>query len=457
MLYDLRFSGTHWSQLRGHLFPGDGLEAVALALCGLRREAGRTVLSVRRILKIPHAACRREPDLLRWPVELGLPLFEEAMREGCAVVKIHSHPGGFDRFSRQDDRSDAELFESLSGWTEGHVPHGSAVLLPDGRMFGRVIAEDGTFAAMRRIAVAGGDIHFFDSASGGRATESDLRNVQAFGPGTVETLKSLRIGVVGCSGTGSWVVEMLARLGVGGLVLVDPDTVHLRNLNRIVNSTRADVDAKRPKVEVMDRAVRSLGFTTEVQALQSDLRSAAVIHALAGCDVLFGCMDSADGRDLLNRISTFYCLPYFDVGVRLNADGVGGVEYIGGACHYLQPGGSSLLSRMVITADAVAADSLHRNSPDEYHRLRKDGYVRGVQLDSPAVCSVNGLFASLAVNDFLARLHRFRYDDNASADAIVLNLTGSYVESHSFPEPCALLLRRVGFGDREPLLDAPGL
>ena len=48
----------------------------------------------------------------------------------------------------------------------------------------------------------------------------------------------MSIAVVGCSGTGSPVIEQLARLGVGRLVLVDPDRVEEKNLNRIVNATR---------------------------------------------------------------------------------------------------------------------------------------------------------------------------------------------------------------------------
>ena len=69
------------------------------------------------------------------------------------------------------------------------------------------------------------------------------------------------------------------------------------------------------------------------------------------------------------------------------------------------------------------------------------------------MCSVNGLYASLAVNDFLARVHPFRYESNDVVDAVLLNLSGSYVESRSFPAVCPFLSRRVGLGDRSPLLD----
>lgn len=457
MRYHLRISGAHWKALRAHLFPGDELEAVALLLCGLHRGEGVTVLCVRKVHLVPSEACERKINLLTWPVDQGLPLYEEALKENCAVVKIHSHPGGSPEFSSQDDRSDAEFFESISGWTDGYVPHGSAVMLPGGEMFGRVIGPSGEMVPLDRLLVAGSDIHVFDRDRTDHTTEADCRNIQAFGSGTIRTLKSLRVGIAGCSGLGGWLVEMLARLGIGEFVLVDPDVVKRKNLNRILNATDDDARKETPKVEVMERAIKAMGFGSKVTVYRQDLRHREVVLALAGCDAIFGGLDSADGRDILNRICAFYCLPYFDAGVRLDADGQGGVKYVGGACHFLQPGGSSLLSRNVISSESIAADSLYRSDPEEYARRRKVGYIRNVAVESAAVCSVNGLYASLTVNDFLARLHRFRDDDNADSDAQFLNLTGNYSEARAFPEPCPVLVRRTGFADRTPLLDLPGL
>jgi len=216
--------------------------------------------------------------------------------------------------------------------------------------------------------------------------------------------------VVGCSGTGSWVVEMLARLGVGRIVLVDPDCMERKNLNRIVNSRKADVDCKRAKVDVLADAIGALGLGTVVETYRSDLAKPDVVKALANCDFLFGCMDSADGRDLLNRIATYYSLPYIDVGVRLDANGNGGIEQICCAIHYLLPGGSSLLSRGVITSEQVQAQAVYWTNPEQYAALEKEGYIKGIAIDRPAVVSINGFAATHAVNEMLARLHPFRRD-----------------------------------------------
>src|SRR6266849_2780821 len=93
------------------------------------------------------------------------------------------------------------------------------------------------FLPADRVLVAGDDLQFFDPARTKDTLDpAQLRTAQAFGEKTVRLLSSLSIGVVGCSGTGSWIVEQLSRLGVGRLVMVDPDVTEDKNLNRIINS-----------------------------------------------------------------------------------------------------------------------------------------------------------------------------------------------------------------------------
>lgn len=53
-----------------------------------------------------------------------------------------------------------------------------------------------------------------------------------YGVGTVERLAECRVAVVGMGGVGSWVVEALARTGVGHLRLIDADDLCVSNTNR---------------------------------------------------------------------------------------------------------------------------------------------------------------------------------------------------------------------------------
>lgn len=454
----LRISGAHHRALKAHLFPGDGLEAAALLLCGHRKGQYVTAILAAEVFPVPYAACtKRRPDVLSWRTEVIVPALERAAKREYSVVKVHSHPTGFESFSALDDDSDSRLFPSVYGWINGGVPHASAVMLPDGRMFGRVVDERARFASLDAISIADHDINFWHDSGKDLNAPFHVKNAQAFGSGTVATLSELSVAVVGCSGTGSPVIEQLARLGVGRLVLIDPDIVKEKNLNRILNATLADAKGNRAKVLVLKEAIEGFGLGTKVDVFQSSLDSPAVIRAVAECDVIFGCMDTIEGRHVLNRVATFYVIPYFDLGVRLIADGKGGVSHVCGTVHYLQPGGSSLLSRGLYTLDQLQAEGLKRTNPEEYAKRLKEGYIAGVVEERPAVISVNMQIASLGVNEFLARLHPYRQYDNSEFAIHRLSLEQGQFFREAEGEPCKPLQRWVGRGDVSPLLDMPSL
>ena len=459
MTVKFRLSGRQHAQLADHLFPPDGGEAVAVALCGRRSGDGVAVLAVHELMAIPYDACsERSAVSVSWPTSYVRPLLEKAMKRDMAIVKIHSHRGDFPAFSQCDDASDRDLFASVYGWMDRDLPHGSIIMMPDGRMIGRLVEVDQRFRPVDMVAVAGDDVKYWPLGADESITPGFARrNAQAFGERTVRQLGQLSAGIVGCSGTGSPVVEMLARLGVGGLVLVDPDTVEEKNLNRIVNATMQDARNRKNKVDVAADAVIRMGLGTVVTAIPENLLNRRAVETLAECDVLFGCMDGAEGRSVLNRLATYYSIPYFDVGVRLEADGQGGISQICGGVHFLQPGESSLISRGVITSKQIADEGVRRTDPRSYEEQVKLGYIRGALVGRPAVISVNMHYASMAVNEFLARLHGFRDDENASVDWLSSSLTQVRFVQKTYAEPCAALSKVVGRGDAMPLLGMPSL
>ncbi|MEI8043967.1 MAG: ThiF family adenylyltransferase, partial [Verrucomicrobiota bacterium] len=168
---------------------------------------------------------------------------------------------------------------------------------------------------------------------------------------------------------------------------------------------------------------------------------------------LFGCMDSVDGRDLLNRLAVFYIIPYFDLGVRLDADGKGSVNVACGSVHYLLPGGSSLLSRQVYSPEGLRVANLRRTNPEQFESELAEGYIKGVKVESPAVISVNGLCATLAVNNLLARLHPFRIESNSEIRHQWFDLINGVFGTNPDGDACRVLHRYVGRGDMEPFLD----
>jgi hypothetical protein len=455
--FSLAIRAEQHAALRLHLFPGDGKEAAAIALCGRGEAPGRSRLLVQELHPVPYAVCtERAPDRVAWPVSWLDALLAAATSRGLSVVKFHSHTGDFRRFSGIDDASDARLFAGIHAWFEGPLPHASVVMMDDGSMFGRIVDDDGAFGPLHTVAVVGEDLHLHHAQGGPELPPlSTGRDTPAFGRAMVADLRRLSVAVVGCSGTGSIVVEQLARLGIGRLVLIDPEAVETKNLNRIVNATGANAASGTAKVEVARRAIEAIGFGTVVETHATNLVSRAAVQAVAGCDVVIGCVDSAEGRDVLGRISTYYLLPYIDVGVGIVATPDGTVDEINGAVHYVHPGSESLLARRVYRAEQVGADALRRRDPRLYEERLRQKYIVGRDEEAPAVISVNMLAASLAVNELLARLYGFRNQPNRHYDTIRFSLTEMTMESCAVPPASAG--RFLGAGDTVPLLGLPEL
>ncbi len=447
------------AQLAAHLFPGDGKESVAFALCGRRYGKAEQGLLVRKIIPISDNDCViRTPENVTWPTFMLPELITKAEKNGMAILKIHSHPGGYKFFSKCDDKSDREYFSCLSTWFNDASVHASAIMLPDGEIMGRTFDLLGNFHPITTVKLVGDDLTFWHSCPPlGSVPEHGMRIAQAFGEGTYQQLRQLKIAVVGCSGTGSLVIEQLSRNCVGSLVLVDPDRIEMKNLNRIPQAKRKDAESKAFKVEIIAQAIDAMGLGTSVEIFATSLYDPAAVKAVAACDIVFGCMDSIDGRHLLNRLASFYLLPYIDIGVRLEADGEGGIEQICGSVHYLRPGGSSLFSRGLYTIEQAHSAALYNTDPNAYADQIKDGYISGVHEEKPAVISVNMFYSSLAINELLARLKPYRLDSNAEYNRHTISLSHGIYEHEGHPDPCALLSKHVGRGDVAPLLGMPVL
>jgi molybdopterin/thiamine biosynthesis adenylyltransferase len=89
------------------------------------------------------------------------------------------------------------------------------------------------------------------------------RNRQAISISGQLALFRSRVAVIGCGGLGGYVIEQLARLGVGEIVAIDPDIFEEHNLNRqLLSSPRnlgeAKVEAARARVADINPAVTLL-------------------------------------------------------------------------------------------------------------------------------------------------------------------------------------------------------
>jgi len=208
---------------------------------------------------------------------------------------------------------------------------------------------------------------------------------------------------------------------------------------------------------VIADAIGETGLGTTVIAIPHDLCSPLAVEAVATCDMIFGCVDSVFARHLLNKIASTYCIPYIDIGVGLRADGQGGIAHATGAIHYLQPDGSSLLSRNAFTLEDIRAEGLRRTDPTEYEARLEDGYIKGADVSQPAVMPINVIFSGYGVWEFLCRLHRIRDDSNDEFANQRWSLSGGFASRVVDGERCPAVSRYLGFGDMKPLLGLPEL
>lgn len=457
MRLSLRMTEEQHLQLQAHLHPGDGCEAAAWLLCGRRRDAERGILCVRQVFPIPHDASTRSPSRVTWGIESLYPVLEAAQQlESPGIVHVHSHPAGAGGFSRVDDECDRDLHADLAKVYEDGEPTASAIMLPDGEMIGRGYVG-GKFVELDGIFVIGSRIRQIVASKHEAIPAFMASHRQALGQGTTALLGTLRVAVIGCSGTGSVVIELLSRLGIKELILIDPDVVEERNLNRIINSSWAHAEAGIPKVAALaERIAANLGPSApRIIPIHGDLASAWRTAATA--DIVFGCTDSAEARMHLDRLCHHYVLPYIDVGVDLSADGSDGIRYAGMAVHYLRPGGDSLFSRRGYRMSIVEAEALRRNDPALYAERVRTGYIEGIEEDRPAVISINTQAAGMAVNELLARLHGYRAGDPDEHARRSLNLVEEFQISSREGARCSVMSPLCGLGDRTPALGLAGL
>jgi ThiF family/Prokaryotic homologs of the JAB domain len=441
-------------QLQHHLFPGDGLEAAALLLCpqvGTRRQK----LLGREIVAVPYGRCARTRDSITWPGEFVESAIDRAAIQGDIVLAVHSHPGGLFAFSHVDDESDRILMGALRQGTERIA--GSALMIPGGAIRARLYEKDNTSAPVDLVMTVGADISsWWDD---GATAAGPLPVAMAFTSDMRSRLARMSVCVIGVSGTGSIVAEQLARLGVGEIILIDFDKLEARNLNRILNSSLADVDAL--KVEMFAGAIRRYRRDCDVIPLASSISTREAILAACEADVLFSCVDTAEGRHIADRLSAYFAMPLFDVGVAIpteaSSDGGRRIAEVYGRVDYVYPGGSSLMDRGVYDAALLETEYLARVAPQALSRKVADGYLRGMAEEAPGVITLNMRAASACVIEFLARMFPFRqFPNEARARSIFMLAEGDediFAESQfasgaRFP---------LAVGVTEPLLGLPAL
>ncbi len=107
--------------------------------------------------------------------------------------------------------------------------------------------------------------------------------------------------------------------------------------------------------------------------------------------------------------------------------------------------------------EEVQAAGLKRTDPAAYTELLASKYIEGVNEERPAVGPLNGLIASTAILELLARIHPYRDDGNAGFAAQYITLTHGCTQTESDGDRCPVVTRYAGRGDLCPLLGMASL
>ena len=386
----LRVAPRDWQELRADLLSTPHLERAAVGFAGVRGERN------------PELLLRDWTPLARedYLVQLGHHLevsgsvwaraAKRARESHEAIVIFHSHPrdSKHPAFSVSDDYGEELVVPKLQA--RAAVPVAAAVLAPGGERARLHVpgASRVMEASIERVGESPG-------AAAVASIERFDRQARALTREGQGAIAALSVGVVGAGGLGSHVVQQLLHLGVGELLVFDPDTVAVSNLSRLVGAGRRDALWRRPKIKLVRRMARRLGSTTRLRLVQGSITDEEIGRQLLDCDVVIGGTDNQWSRTVLNQIAYQYYVPVLDLGVELQPGGA-----MGGRVSWLAPGSACLWCAGILDAAQVRAEQL---PPELAAAERERGYIAGVEEPAPAVVSINGVIASVAVTELLAR------------------------------------------------------
>ena len=134
-----------------------------------------------------------------------------------------------------------------------------------------------------------------------------IRNREALSVEEQLKLAASRVAVIGAGGLGGQVILLLARVGIGHLVVVDHDVFDETNLNRQALCHRESMG--RPKSKVAAARVRSINPGVEVTPHQAKIDDSNAREILDGSDVVVDALDNVSTRFALERATKALKIP----------------------------------------------------------------------------------------------------------------------------------------------------
>jgi len=396
--------------------------------------------------------------------------------ENLELGFVHSHPGGLLEFSAKDEDNEQRILKGYAG-CNGKSVMLIALLWAQGRWLARIRPGASMEQAepVRHVSVLGRSLDVHIDGEESLPSEVLKRQAAAFGAPFNSKLQSLRVAIVGVGGTGSSVATLLARAGVGEIVLIDGDVLDGTNLNRVRGYRSADI--ARNKAEALAAFLQSIELPgVVVKAIGQYLdRSPDAIDAISGADVIFGCTDDVAGRELLNQATYYYALAFIDVGltgkVDIDADGEPYLrDHRGRISCILPEDGRCLRCQKVVTQEKLDYERELKARPElaelDKETLKREYYLVGGGERAPGVGPFTSASADTAVATFMDLIRPFRkIPTDLLRDNIWYDFVHMVIHSNAYPDDpdcfcCGLqglkLKRERGYRLDMPALGKPG-
>jgi molybdopterin/thiamine biosynthesis adenylyltransferase len=133
---------------------------------------------------------------------------------------------------------------------------------------------------------------------------------QPIGEEGQQRLAKARIAVVGCGATGSALLSLLARAGVGYLRIIDRDYVEPSNLQRQVLFDEADAAESLPKAIAAARKIAAFNSEIAVEPHANDLTPENIEELLGEIEIILDGTDNFETRYLINDFAVSKGLPW---------------------------------------------------------------------------------------------------------------------------------------------------
>lgn len=121
-------------------------------------------------------------------------------------------------------------------------------------------------------------------------------------------LKDAKITVIGCGGIGGATTEMLVRMGVGNIKIIDKDNFDVSNINRQLMSSFYSVG--KSKVSVTEETLKSINPFTNIEAIEEEVNEDNVGKIIEDSDIVIDALDNLITRIIVSRYALDLNIPF---------------------------------------------------------------------------------------------------------------------------------------------------